>query len=390
MIKTLIYWKFFLICLFFSFGVQVFSTEAQIIKGECSNGFRKGKRSFQFRVDSRKIDSFENRIGYFFKDQNLKKMVLNHSGKRKFSVNKFPGRRFLAKRYFHNRRLEFLGDAIFNLCVNYLLIKRYSHVSRQVQSEKQKYLMSNGIQAKIALLFKLNLDILSNTSKRPGDLSSKLLANVLEALVGAVYLDGGYNEAKRLVMHMLERVIREGAIGKGILTPHLEQVNALNPSVYRSHVQQLKMLGSYVLDLYATEILMIKYPEDNVRRLFEKRIYLKKFVDLNGFDQNFQLKDFDVWDGGPLPYTGFNAFKFLLGIMYFNGNHKKVKKVVKQLVEKASEKECTGKVLRSELANKSYKGLLYTFIQRKFRKIPIYNAARKKGSQYKKVFIMEI
>ena len=384
-IKIFTYWKVFFICLLFFIGVQGFSTEIQGIK-KCRNGFQKQGSFSQFITQSKKIDSFESRTGFFFKNQKLKRMALNHMGKKRFSTK----RHLQAKKYFHSRRLEFLGDAVFNLSVIHMLMERYTQLSRQTQHEKQKYLMSNSVQARIALLFKLDQDILFNTSRKPGDLTPQLLANVLEALVGAMYLDGGYEEAKRLVMYLLGKITKKRTVVRSNTYSNFRQVDFLNLSLYSSYMQQLKILGSYVLDLYATEILMKKYPEDSVRHLFEKRRQLKNFVDMNSFDQHFPLKDFDIRNGRSLSYTEFDNFKLLLGFMYLNGSKQKAKKMVRQLVEKASKTEFMSEIFKEEFMNGNYKDLLYVFTQRKFKKIPVYRIVEIKDPEYEKVFAIEV
>ena len=142
--------------------------------------------------------SFEDKMGYHFRDKSLRQAALNHEGKH---TDQFV-------RYFQSTRLELLGDSVFNVCLNEMIIDKYFVISKN-EIQSWRFLLSNTVQTGLALLFGVDKYITLNTSRSDGDLTPQMLADVLEAIVGAVYLDGGYRSARRLVITMLKKGIEK-------------------------------------------------------------------------------------------------------------------------------------------------------------------------------------
>ena len=159
----------------------------------------KKRRSFSTGV------SLESRIGYSFKNQDLKMLALTHKS--------LAGER---GNDFHNERLEFLGDAVFDLCVSDLLMETYPKADEGELSKMRASLVNTNDLADLALFLKLDRDLLLSASEARdrGQLKPRLLACVLEALVGAVYLDGGYKKAKKLIENLVGEVIKKGPVNR--------------------------------------------------------------------------------------------------------------------------------------------------------------------------------
>ncbi len=159
----------------------------------------KKRRSFS------KESSLETRIGYFFKNQNLKIRALTHKSLAGEKGNEF-----------HNERLEFLGDAVFDLCVSDLLMETYPDANEGELSKMRASLVNTQDLADLALHLKLDQDLRLSTSEArdSGQLKPRLLACVLEALIGAVYLDGGYKHAKKIVARFLGEAIKKGPVNR--------------------------------------------------------------------------------------------------------------------------------------------------------------------------------
>lgn len=101
----------------------------------------------------------------------------------------------------HNEKLEFLGDAVLDLVLSDLLMEKYPADTEGNLSKKRASLVNETVLAQIALELGLadqirlgKGEILSQGNTKP-----RLLASVYEALLGAVYLDGGYEAAKQLI-----------------------------------------------------------------------------------------------------------------------------------------------------------------------------------------------
>ena len=216
MIKNIFYRNCFLICLLFSFETQGNNTSCPFgFSGYNSYNGRKHSPRFKHR-SRRPISkythevSLEGQIGYFFKDKDLIQSALSHGGSH-------PGR---FSKYFESTRLELLGDAIFSVVLDEMIINNYRHVSRD-KIWDWRFITTNVAQAKLARLFQVDQSIFSHTSRRPRELTPQLLANVLEAIVGAVYLDGGYKVAKRVVSYMFERGTEANFINEHTYIPLL-------------------------------------------------------------------------------------------------------------------------------------------------------------------------
>ena len=151
------------------------------------------------------VSSLESRIGYSFKSQDLKLKALTHKSLAGEKGNDF-----------HNERLEFLGDAVFDLCVSDLLMEEYPEADEGELSKMRASLVNTNDLAESARSLKLDWDLRLGASevRDSGQLKPRLLACVLEALVGAVYLDGGYRKSKKLVARLLGEAIQKGPVNR--------------------------------------------------------------------------------------------------------------------------------------------------------------------------------
>ncbi len=148
------------------------------------------------------LNALHDRLGYRFQDPRLLKQALTHRSVG--SVN--------------NERLEFLGDAILNLVIAEALYRRFPHIDEGRLSRLRANLVKGETLAAAARRIELGESLLLG----PGELKSggfrrdSILAGALEAVIGAVYLDGGLEAARtlihRLLAEELERVSPEGPI----------------------------------------------------------------------------------------------------------------------------------------------------------------------------------
>ena len=131
----------------------------------------------------------------------------------------------------HNERLEFLGDAVLDLAVSALLYARLQEspegdLSRvRANLVKESTLHTLAVQMGLADLLRLGEGAAKTGAKK----LPSILANALEAVIGAVYLDGGYEAAQALVHRLFEAVEispQMAAIGKDPKTELQEWLQA--------------------------------------------------------------------------------------------------------------------------------------------------------------------
>lgn len=109
----------------------------------------------------------------------------------------------------NNERLEFLGDAVLNLVAAELLYRRFPASSEGDLSRLRSNLVSEGPLAQVAQSLALGeeLRLGSGELKSGGFRRESILADALEALIGAVYLDRGLDAARALVERFAEPLV---------------------------------------------------------------------------------------------------------------------------------------------------------------------------------------
>ena len=111
----------------------------------------------------------------------------------------------------HNERMEFLGDAVLQLCSSEILYEEFPEAREGVLHVYRTQLVSTGHLAGIARRWGLQDKVKLGKGGPPAPHKDRLLAGLFEAVLGAVYLDGGYPAATKLVRAALaDDVVRLG------------------------------------------------------------------------------------------------------------------------------------------------------------------------------------
>ncbi len=105
----------------------------------------------------------------------------------------------------HYERLEFLGDSLLNLIVSDLLYQAHPRAAEGELSRMRSRLVRDATLAEIARELELSrhLRLGQGELRSGGFLRESILADVVEALIGAVYLDGGFEPARRMVARLI-------------------------------------------------------------------------------------------------------------------------------------------------------------------------------------------
>ncbi|SDR62653.1 ribonuclease-3 [Rhizobiales bacterium GAS113] len=137
------------------------------------------------------LDTLEAQIGYSFRDKQLLVMALTH-------VSAVGAARLRIKSY---QRLEFLGDRVLGLAIAALLYERFPLAEEGDLSKRLTELVRRESCGALAESWSLGEHMRLGPSEEQsgGRQNPTILGDVAEALIGAVFLDGGYEAASRLV-----------------------------------------------------------------------------------------------------------------------------------------------------------------------------------------------
>ncbi len=151
--------------------------------------------------------TLETTIGYSFKNTALLKEALTHRS----YLNENP-----SWSVPHNERLEFLGDAVLELIVTEELFNRFPTEDEGKMTVIRAALVNYQFMAKVAENAGMGTVVLLSRgeAKDMGRAREVILANAAEALIGAIYLDGGYTVCRvfinRFIMEGLHNIMKSG------------------------------------------------------------------------------------------------------------------------------------------------------------------------------------
>jgi ribonuclease-3 len=152
------------------------------------------------------VAALETRIGYSFRDPAFLQRALSH-------------RSWCAENGGHesNERLEFLGDSVLGVIVTDDVFRRFPHLPEGQLSEVRAGVVNARALGDVASEMGLGECLLLGKGEDAGGGRTKqsILADALEALIAAVYLDGGLSAASRLVLALFDERIGEAATGPG-------------------------------------------------------------------------------------------------------------------------------------------------------------------------------
>ena len=154
-------------------------------------------------------DDLANVTDYSFKNQELLYQAIRHPSYVYEKDN---------PRVSDNQRLEFLGDAVINLAISNLLMESFPEMKEGDLSKYRASLVSENGLSCIALELELGDYLLLGKGEERTDGRKKLsiLSDALEALIGAIYLDGGFAEALRVIAKLFSPLLESISPGKSV------------------------------------------------------------------------------------------------------------------------------------------------------------------------------
>lgn len=151
------------------------------------NFFIKLKQFFIDRTES--VSSVEKKINYIFHNKDYIRQAFTHK-----SLDTSPRKNY--------ERLEFLGDAVLDIIVSRELMREFPEGDEGLLTQRRASLVQKPFLATIGHLLDLmdHLKIEHSVNLNIEKIADKQLANLFEALIGAMYLDGGIEPCRRLIL----------------------------------------------------------------------------------------------------------------------------------------------------------------------------------------------
>ena len=201
------------------------------------------------------LSAFEERIGYPFRDRELLTRALTHKSHSHEAKSETIG---------HNETFEFLGDSVLGFVVGDLLFRNFPTLDEGALSKMKAFLVSATSLAAKAREYEMG-DVIRlgvGEEKTGGRQKDSLLANLFEAMIAAIYLDGGIEAARQLIersfspsiaemnardllFHDYKTALQEMAQGKGLPLPEYNVVGEVGPDHDKRFIVEVKV-GSLV------------------------------------------------------------------------------------------------------------------------------------------------
>jgi len=148
------------------------------------------------------LSEFEQRIGYVFGRRDYLRRALTH---------KSYSHEAKGESVRHNETFEFLGDSVLGFVIGDLLFQHFPHLDEGALSKMKAYLVSAPSLARKSRHYEMGEVILLGVGeeKTGGRKKDSLLANLFEAVIAAIYLDGGIAPARQLIERSFSDDIRQ-------------------------------------------------------------------------------------------------------------------------------------------------------------------------------------
>jgi len=197
------------------------------------------------------LSAFEERIGYTFTNRDLLTRALTHKS---FSHEAKNGG------VLHNETFEFLGDSVLGFIVGDLLFSHFPTLDEGALSKMKAFLVSASSLAAKARKCEMGDVIFLGVGeeKTGGRKKESLLANLFEAMIAAVYLDGGIEAAREMIIRAFaadikaideqdllfqdyKTALQELAQGRGLPLPEYTVVDEVGPDHDKTFVVEVKV-----------------------------------------------------------------------------------------------------------------------------------------------------
>jgi ribonuclease-3 len=196
----------------------------------------------------RKFKDLEKALGHRFKDQKLLEIALTHA-----SVRGAKGKRS------DNERLEFIGDRVLGLAIAELLNERFPDGSEGDLARRYNRLVRGEACAKVARSIGLGTHLILSDSEAGsgGRTKNTILADAMEALLGAIFLEAGFKTAREVVRNLwaslsedlpatgvdAKSALQEWAQGQGLELPQYVEIARKGPDHAPHFTTEVRISG---------------------------------------------------------------------------------------------------------------------------------------------------
>lgn len=187
-------------------------------------------RNMKSNNKQEQLKELQSKIGYNFKSPKILETALTHSSYANESKRKIS----------YNERLEFLGDSVLSVAISEYLYSNCPDLPEGELTKIRACIVSEPSLSQAAKSIQLGgyLRLGKGEKATGGQERSSILADALESIIGAVYLDGGLNSAKEFILRILKNCICNALCGEGIKDyktdlQELLQKHSLEPITYQ-------------------------------------------------------------------------------------------------------------------------------------------------------------
>ena len=205
-----------------------------------------------------KIKLLENTLGYCYRDKNFLTLAITHSS----FANELKSNKLSS-----NERIEFLGDAVLNIAISEYIYINYKHLSEGEMTKARASIVCEGSLANCANAMNLSEYLLLGKGEEVsgGRTRVSILSDAFEAIIGSIYLDGGFETAKKFIYKMMTEIIATAIKGDSFVD-------------YKTKLQELAQKKAFNKIQY--EIIEEKGPDHD--KLFEIQVIIGDVVMGNG------------------------------------------------------------------------------------------------------------
>lgn len=190
----------------------------------------------------------ENTLNIYFNDKELIDTALTHSS----YANGKKGVKF-------NERLEFLGDSVLQLCISEYLFLIYKSKSEGELTKKRALIVCENSLYEVAKKWDIGRYIKMSKGEEitGGRERTSILANCVEAIIAAIYIDCGYEKAKHFIIDNFKDIIEKAIKNEIVLD-------------YKTNLQEVVQQDGDI----TIEYILIKYEGPPHRRKFYTKVYV--------------------------------------------------------------------------------------------------------------------